>query len=209
MVALHLLAALLLILPAPGGDAAQPAAERADWQHDPVWFDGRAEWAVYDAERSIYGETRHHDATFFTVAQHMHRETGVKTDDHEAADAVAVFKLVISERVPTASYDYRFLRTAFLRRGDLSPFALVVSTQEDCGTSFRRFTVHDGVLLARAFSYFPGAGERDETHPINGSLTFHDALPLFLRSHPFEPGGENAPIDFLLVAPRRNRDRPL
>jgi len=184
---------------APEADDAKAANDAHDWRRDQIWFDGRAEWALYDAVRTIYGEPRRYEATIFTVAQHMDPERHVKTDDHEAPGAVPVFKLVISEIIPTDRYDYRFLRTAFARQADLSPFSLVVSTQEDCGASFRRFTIGDGTLRTRSFSYFPGSGDEEDALPVPKSLVFHDALPLSLRDHPFGPGLPNDPIQIMLI----------
>lgn len=180
--------AAILILPALLAAAApnRPAAPEGAWRDDPAWHQGKAEWARYAATRRLYGVERRYDATIFTNVQHMDPFRRVKVDDPAAPGAVAVFKHNVSEIVPTEHYDYRFLTTTFLRADDLAPFALSMSSQEDCGTSFKRFDVVERGVRAETFTYFPGGGRRNDGYVAPEGLAFHDGLTLRLRDYPFE-----------------------
>jgi hypothetical protein len=153
------------------------------WRTDPIWYEGKAEWALYDAVRPIYGVERRYEATLFTNKQSMDPETTTKAS---GSGGVEVFKHNLSEMIPTAHYTYRFVTTSFVETGSLAPYKVVASTQEDCGASYRQFVVDRGRVKARQFCYFPGAGEGMTEYVAPKRLAFHDALSLTLRDFPFD-----------------------
>lgn len=159
----------------------------ADWRTDPVWYDGKAEYAVYDAQRTIYGKVRDYQAVIITNKQYMDPDTTTKASDWQADDAFEVFKHNVREVIPTENYDYKFLTTAFIRTdADLTPFKLVMSSQEDCGATYKQYVVQDGMMTGDQFVYFPDAGHREMREPLGeSSIQFHDALTLTLRNYPF------------------------
>ena len=176
-----------LMVAAVAAAASEPGS--ADWRSDPAWDDGKAEWAVYEAARTIYGKPRAYEATIFTNKQHMDPATTTKASDASAAGTVEVFKHNVSELIPTENYTYRFLTTCFVETATLVTYKVVMSSQEDCGSTYKQFVIADGEVEAMSISYFPDAGAR----PIRyrrpgqpGSFAFHDALTLTLRDYPFE-----------------------
>lgn len=158
----------------------------ADWTTDRGWHQGKAEWALYDAVRPIYGTPRHYEATIFTNTQHMDPTTTTKASDHRIPGATPVFKHNLSEMIPTEHYTYRFLTTAFVRTDGLDLYKLVMSSQEDCGTSYKQFQRTGADIEATQFVYFPDAGEPEATIAAADDLVFHDTLSLILRG--FEMG---------------------
>lgn len=197
------LALLLLLSPsvAPAqrampGAGPPTGAVTVPWNEDPAWFRGAAEWTEYDATRVIYGAPRRSVATMYTIAQHMDRATTVKAIDPDAPSAFPAFKQVLRETYGTANYDYRLLRTAFAHRETLVPYKVVISTQEDCGASFRHITLDGTRLVAEAFSYFPGAGSERLDRAADPATLFFDALPLVLRDPAWceRRAGEGHPI---------------
>ena len=180
------LALALLAAAAPPGRVA----DAGSWRTDPAWHQGKAEWALYDATRSIYNADRHYEATIFTNKQHQDPETTTKASDWQAPDAkykyFEVFKHNVSEMIPTENYTYRFITTAFVRADNLFPFKIAASSQEDCGTTYRQFICARAAVEAQCFSYFPDEGASTDRYLIPENLAFHDALTLTLRDYPFD-----------------------
>lgn len=167
------------------------AQQSSSWRTDPDWYNGKAEWALYDATRNFYGRARHYQATIFTNKQQMDPDTTTKAENENDpnGNAFEVFKHNVSEIIPTDNYDYRFLTTAFVRADDLLTYKLIMSSQDDCGASYKQFVVDDNKIHATSFSYFPNEGKQDETYRLPGeprNFSFHDDLTLTLRGYPFD-----------------------
>lgn len=153
------------------------------WASDPTWNDGLAEKCVYDATRTIYDVERKYRATAYTDKERMDAATTTKTTAEEGVDT---FKHHWSEIVPTENYDYRFSTCVHTECFSMYAFKLTVSTQEDCGASFklaskkgpRAFEWYDSV-------YFPDAGQRTGTIGAAWLMHFVDELPLLLRDFAF------------------------
>ena len=170
--------------PAPAQEIAETSA--VNWKNDPAWYQGPAEWALYDATRPARGGELHYEATIFTNKQRMNPKTTTKAGDWRKPENIEVFKHNVSEVFETGNFVYRYLTTAFVRTDDLSIYKLVSSSQEECGTSFKRFVVADGQVDATSFDYHPDQGESSETYAASSSLAFHDSLSLTLRDYPFD-----------------------
>jgi len=178
-------------------DSTAPATgsqtEQRSWRTDPAWYQGKAEWALYDAERFIYGEARSYEATIFTNKQHMETREGHRVKaDRQSSSTVEVFKHNVSEIIPTDNYDYRFLTTSFVRTDTLEPFKLVMSSQEDCGATYKQITFEGGdggQVDAISHCYFPETGDRNDSYRLPGKskhFHMHDDLTLALRDFPFD-----------------------
>lgn len=179
--------------------------QSSSWWSDPNWYNGKAEWALYDATRNFYGRARHYEATIFTNKQQMDPDTTTKAENDGDGNAFEVFKHNVSEIIPTENYDYRFLTTAFVRVDDLLTYKLIMSSQDDCGASYKQFVVDDNKIHATSFSYFPNEGVKDETYRLPGqprNFCFHDDLTLTLRGYPFDqadPSGDPPGIKRKLI----------
>jgi len=191
-----------------GGSAA--AAERAvpwtvrdqSWRTDAVWYDGQAEKAVYDAQRTIYGKERAYTATAYTDKERVDPATTVKSAGDQGLE---VFKHHWSERAPTERYDYDFSTSTYTLCDDLAPYKLSAATQEDCGASFKEvWRAAGGGFEYLESVYLPGTGRRSGSLP--GGAHFADALTLFLRDYPFDAPQK---VSLRLVPSQRdNRRRP-
>ncbi len=184
-----LLSLCLLWLPTAGRGAAAARIEASNWRTDPAWYQGKAEWALYDAVRPIYGQPRRYEATIFTNKQRMDLATTTKADGPSASNTIEVFKHNVSEMIPTENYTYRFLTTCFVETETLEPYKLAVSTQEDCGTTYKQLLIRNEQVEAVSFCYFPGAGSEQTTYRRPGeprNFAFQDQLTLTLRDYPFD-----------------------
>lgn len=158
----------------------------AKWQRDSIWHDGKAEYAVYRARRTIYGSSRSYEARIITNTQHMDPSTTTKAADWSRPGMVRVFKHNVSEIIPTENYDYRYLTTVFVRADRLSPFKVVMSSQEDCGSTYKQIVNASNTLSCDQFSYFPEEGHASSRIAMSGDVYLQDALTLVLRSFPFD-----------------------
>lgn len=169
------------------GPASPQDALVHDWADDPIWHDGKAEIARYDAVRVIYGQPRAYTATLYTNKENLDLDTRTKAAGPDAGAAPVVFKHhARDENIPTPAYAYDFSSMAYVDADTLGMWKLEVSSQEDCGTTFKQYW-HDGnTLSAFQSSYFPDEGRVETTHDSPSHMVFHDALPLILRGYPFE-----------------------
>jgi hypothetical protein len=168
-------------VPSDGYEPWRPGNE--GWVSDPAWNDGLAEKCVYEATRTIYDVERKYRATAYTNKERMDGATTTKTT---SAEGMETFKHHWSEIVPTEKYDYRFSTCVHVECFSMYAYKLTVSTQEDCGASFkiatkkaRNFEYYDSV-------YFPETGQRQGVIGPSWQTHFVDELPLLLRDFTFK-----------------------
>lgn len=197
---LSLIFAAVGLTSVPAGPAAAGAAVATEveqpfdpaWALDPLWDDGQAEVALYDARRPQYGKVESYEAVFIVVKEDFDPQLHVKADPpYEGKPLLPVLKLNAVHSYWTANYPYQFLASVFVRRDD--PTRLVkqtVGSQEWCGNTFKEVRTWGGRPELRFHSYF--AGQADGARPLDlrpGDL-LEDQLPLALRSLNFQPGLE-------------------
>jgi len=194
LIAVIAIVASSLLLPRAAAQEASSANEdrRQSFSRLPLWDDGLSEMSYYDATDTIYGVERKYTRVHLLNRQWMSAESGVKTEP-SAADAVAVFKLVIAEEIPTENYDYRFQTTLFLKRNDLSPFKMVASSQEWCGVSYKHLRWTDDSLSLESFGYFPGEGR--QSWMLSGDAVPVESLVVLARAAVAD--GRDRPIQLL------------
>jgi len=154
-----------------------------DWRDDPVWHDGQAECATYEATRTIYGEPRAYTARIFINKEHASPKTFTKSKDNTDRP---VFKLHTRDDIPTENYTYHFSTMCFVGTDDLKSLKLEMGSQEDCGATFKQYVNHAGTLSWRQQSYFPDEGEQAGQLKTMKHFAFEDALPVILRGYPFD-----------------------
>ncbi len=154
-----------------------------DWRDDPVWYDGKAECATYEATRTIYGQPRPYTARIFINKEHASPETFTKSDDGKGRE---VFKLHVRDDIATENYNYHFSTMCYVGTDDLKSLKLDMGSIEDCGATFKQYVNHAGTMTWRQHSYFPDEGERSGTIKPSKRFAFEDALPVILRGYPFD-----------------------
>jgi len=183
VVALLLMVAIGGVLAAPS--YAEPPPWTDGWKSHRVWYDGKAEYAEYEASRVIYGQPRSYTARFFTNKERYDFATSTKAN----SGGLEAFKFHQRHDAPTPNYMYHFSTMAYVDTQNLMPVKLEMSSQEDCGATFKQFvTQRKGQAMDwMQSSYFPGEGVKRGKLPLTGEvpLVYADALPLVLRSFPF------------------------
>lgn len=152
-----------------------------------IWNDGKAEVATYDAVRMVYGKPRRHTATMITVKEEFNSEFDVKTDTYNRRDLFTVMKVNLASTIQTESYPYHYLTSMFFRQNDAALIHKVVSTsQEWCGTTFKRFSGRGDSLVVMYDSYWDGEGNGATI--ISRDLVLEDQLFYSLRALSFSQG---------------------
>ena len=153
-----------------------------DWAMNKLWEDGKAEVALYRAERVIYGQVRQFEYTLITVKEEFNQQFNVKTDDYRRQDLFPVMKVNQFCSIPTDTYPYHFLTSLFFRRDQpVQLHKLTTSSQEWCGNTFKAISNDDGLQYEQTYnSYWDGQGTGRRKLQLNA--LFEDALPYTLRA---------------------------
>lgn len=172
------------------GALAAPAAGAGGWGGSRLWNDGRAEVAVYDSERIVYGTKRVFREHLLTVREELRLDTLVKADQPKGQPTVSVLKLNQVQQFDTDNYPYRYLTSVFVRQDDVARLMkMTVGSQEWCGNTFKILTASGaGQAMFEAFSYFDGEAHARAELPVGENDYFEDQLPLSFRALPFKPG---------------------
>lgn len=162
----------------------------SEWGLDPVWDDGQAEVATYEAERVVYQKTRRFEAVLITVKEDFNTALYVKADGpYDGKDLLTVLKLNVLSEIQTENYPYRYMTSLFIDRAQpMRVVKMTTSSQEWCGTTFKEFVGWGDSPKLVFHSYFDNQG--DGSYPLglrDGDL-LEDQLPVSLRSLPFKPG---------------------
>lgn len=170
--------------------AALPAA--ASWGDARLWNDGRAEVAVYDAQRVVYDKPRKFRETLIVVKEDLRLDTLVKADRPKDVRTEKVFKLNQVQNFDTENYAYHYLTSVFSPVDDpAAVIKLTVGSQEACGNTFKMFTAPKGAAATLLWhSYFDGEADRTVPLDVQPGDFFDDGLPLALRALPLEEGFE-------------------
>jgi hypothetical protein len=186
---------LLLVITLAAGAAPLLAPELpvfdSAWARDPLWDDGRAEVALYDARRPQYGKIESYQAVFIVVKEDFDSKLLVKADPpYEGKQLIPVLKLNAVHSYWTPNYPYHFLASVFVRRDNPTVLVkLTVGSQEWCGNTFKEVRMGTRPEL-HAHTYFDGEGDTNRPLDLRPSDLMEDQLPLTLRSLPFVPGLE-------------------
>ncbi|HKZ53751.1 MAG TPA: hypothetical protein VJ085_10785 [Candidatus Acidoferrales bacterium] len=174
---------------APPADAAafDPA-----WARDPLWDDGQAEVALYDARRPQYGKIESYEALFIVVKEDFNTQFHVKADPpFENKPLLPVLKLNAVHSYWTDNYPYHFLASVFVRRDDPTAVVkLTVGSQEWCGNTFKEVKTWGGRTELVSHSYFDTEGDGSRPLDLRPGDLLEDQLPLALRGLAFAPGLE-------------------
>jgi hypothetical protein len=154
--------------------AAEGVGSKRSWRHDPLWDDGKAEYALYEVTWARYGRLFPGRALLVLVKEPWAPDLDVKAD-RPRPDGFDVLKLNHLRDVPTGIYTYHQMASVFLRRDDGGLRKLAATSSEACGVATA--LVRGGRL--QTHSYFDGQGDREQPWP-DGALA-EDGLPASLR----------------------------
>lgn len=174
------------------GSSPQELDEKSDWGLDPVWDDGRAEVATYEAARTVYQQPRRFETVLITVKEDFTKAFYVKADPpSDGKDLLTVLKLNIVSEIPTEQYPYRYLTSVFVDRAQpMRVVKMTTSSQEWCGNTFKEFIGWDGRPRLIFYSYFDHQGDGTYLVDLRAGDLLEDQIPVSFRSLSFKPGLE-------------------
>ncbi|MCB9851699.1 MAG: hypothetical protein H6819_01285 [Phycisphaerales bacterium] len=148
-----------------------------------MWDDGLAELCYYDAVDEIYGVPRKYTRIMLANREWLNPVQMVKAESPDLAGSgsLPVFKTNIIEEIPTENYNYRFMVTIFLGRPELRLEKFAASSQEWCGTTFKRLVRRHDALRIDAFSYFENEADRNWSLAPSSNVYPREALFLLAR----------------------------
>jgi len=171
-----------------------PAVLQAgNWGKNSLWNDGRAEVAVYNSERIVYGKPRAFTEHLITVKEDLREDTLVKADDLKKQKTIPVLKLNQVEKFDTENYPYSYLTSVFVKEAAVEQVVkLTVGSQEWCGNTFKIYKGNaDGTGGTLSWnSYFDGEADQTMDMTLQKEDYLEDQLPLSLRALPFKDGFE-------------------
>jgi hypothetical protein len=156
------------------------------WAMHPIWEDGQAEVAIYEAEMKIYGQARKFDNPIITVKEEFNEAFNVKTDDYQRKDLFSVMKVNRFADIETPNYPYHYLTSLFFKRNRPEQLhKMTHSGQEWCGNTFKQLELSPSGYQYDYNSYFDGYG--DGQMEIKGNeMWWEDQLPYVLRALKFK-----------------------
>ena len=169
----------------PQAPADSPfAAFTRDWRDDPVWRDGSAELAVYDARRTIDGQSVQYQARLRTNTEWADPQTKTRSRTN---DGRHVFRHHLRESIADANdQPVHISIMVFVGTSDLKSLKLEVGLLDADGATFKQYVNHAGQCQWHQFSYLPGEGYRSGGFAPPSSFAWLHALSLLLRGYPFD-----------------------
>jgi hypothetical protein len=163
---------------------------RRDFAANALWDDGQAEVATYDASRIVYGKARPHTARLITVYEDLTKEFYTKADwPYGQKPILPVLKQIYLATIPTANYDYQYMTSTFVDRGEFGrTVKLTVSSQDWCGLTTKAFELWGNKPRMVYTSYWDGEGTGVRELGSNLDDHFEEDLFLNLRALPFKDG---------------------
>jgi hypothetical protein len=157
---------------------------------DPIWRDGQAEVAHYEATRTVYGKPRSFPAVLITVLEDLDTATYTKADPpYLGKGLLPVLKLHAFSRIETDNYPYHHATTVFVSlRQPTRLVKLTQSSQEWCGSTFKLLDAWSPGPALHFHSYWANQGDGAFPLDLTGPVLLEDQLPVTLRSLPFRHG---------------------
>jgi len=141
---------------------------------------------LYQAQETLYGETRRFEARMIVVKEDMLEDIRVKSNAGPIPGKTReVLKLNHLRRIPAGTYEDHEMLSALLDRQSLHVLKLTMSHFESCGATFVQVLPQKGSLLHISHSYWEGEGDRTLNIPFGDDDLLYDALPLQLRGLDF------------------------
>lgn len=163
------------------------SALSVQWGAAPLWDDGQAEVAEYDASRIVYGAPRPHTAHLITVYEDLNREFYVKADwPYGQKPVLRALRQTQFFRILTPHGEVGHAVMVFLGRDDLSsPLRLRMSSQDWTGSTWKDFQLWGPRPQLLYNSYWDGEGAGERPLEAGRDVYYEEQLYLLLRGLPF------------------------
>jgi hypothetical protein len=136
----------------------KPLSEGPNQAWRDYWYAGKAELTHYQLQMGRYSEVHPGDAVLIFVAENMHKQKQVKTDNPDDPK-VPILKVNFNRKFWTGVYPYSML-TSICQPVDASPVLKVsASCEEWCGHTYMQLNRRGNSYQGELHSYFPDEGD--------------------------------------------------
>ncbi len=165
---------------------------RADFlpgfMNDSYWFDGKAEFNIYEGTIARYGAPQPAEVIHIFVREDFTPEAMVKADQWDRTGTYAVLKLNQILRVRTGVYVYQQMLSSFWTPENARLIKWSLTSNDSCGNTFKIATRprdRGDTWTYRFDTYWEGqvSGSVEVPSPAGG--IFYDELPARVRSIDF------------------------
>lgn len=158
------------------------------FMNDAYWFDGKAEFNMYEGAIGRYGAPQPAEAIHILVREDFAPEAMVKADQWDRPGTYPVLKLNQILRVRTGVYVYQQMLSSFWTPENARLIKWSLTSNDSCGNTFKVATrprTGGGSWAYRFETYWEGrvSGSVEVLSPAGG--IFYDELPARVRSIDF------------------------
>lgn len=198
-----------LVLGAAGLASGAAAQFSPAWFNDAWWFDGKAEFLIYEGTQGRYGSQHPAEVIHILVRENFAPEQPVKADDWNRPGAYPVLKLNQILRIPTGLYVYQQMHSSFWTPENARLVKWSLTSNDSCGNTFKVATRPREVGKdAWGYSYETyWEGQMRGTTEVKDAAdgVHYDELPARVRSLDFskESGGFEFPLAPTAITSKR------
>ena len=186
------------------GFASRAAAQFSSaWFNDAWWFDGKAEFLIYEGTQARYGHQHPAEVIHILVRENFTPEQPVKADDWNRPGAYPVLKLNQILRIQTGLYVYQQMHSSFWTPDNARLMKWSLTSNDSCGNTSKvatrpREAGQDTWSYAYE-TYWEGQmrGTTEIKDAAGGNGVLYDELPARVRSLDFSK--ESGAFDFPLA----------
>jgi len=147
----------------------------------PFWDDGKAEIAVYEAERFHYGQLYPSEIIYYLVKEPFSLKEHVKSDSSEGDEVIPAIKLNQVLTTPTGTYTYQQMHSSFWSKNNGTLLKASLSHHEACGMSYKQVTRSGNRFDFLAHTYWEGQSRVEREIHLPKTTWWQDELPFQLR----------------------------
>ncbi len=149
-----------------------------DFFKNEYWDSGKADFQTFDARLTKYNINRRAKVTILLVKEPFNFKKYVKALKGEKS--FDVIKMNYIRKIPAGVYEYNQMFSAYFNRSNGKLLKVLISSQDGCGTTFKKYQNRDLKNEMLIHSYFDGEGEVKLTFSKN-NFVFYETLPVVLR----------------------------
>ncbi len=150
-------------------------------QNGSYWGNGKAEFNIYQAEITRYGQPRSGEALHILVPEPYDEKQFVKPDDWKRPGIIPVMKLNQVLHIPTGLYVYQQMHSNFWRIDDGRLWKFSLTSNDSCGNTYKEARRQEENFQYEYRTYWDGMARGEEEVALPPGGRFYDELPLLVR----------------------------
>ncbi len=149
-----------------------------DFFKNEYWNSGKADFQTFDAQLTKYNIKRNAKVTILIIKEPFNLKKYVKALKYEKA--FDVIKMNYIRKIPAGVYEYNQMFSAYFDRNSGQLLKVLISSQDGCGMTFKKYQNNNKKNEMIIHSYFDGEGDTKLNFSEN-NFVFYETLPMVLR----------------------------